>query len=115
MIDWSTLVSVVVGGLIGLSSGLIGPLVLENRKQTGERKRRRAEKFEELVAAVVEHYHWIRAIRYSIISGEGSQPSGSPLVKIEAITIMYFPEFELLVQQFDGASNKYEIWISLNA
>jgi hypothetical protein len=55
------LISVVVGGIIGIAGGLIGPLMLERRKEASEKKKKRAEKFEELVGAVVEHYQWIGA------------------------------------------------------
>jgi hypothetical protein len=94
MIDFTTLIPVVVGGLIGLAGGLLGPLVLEGRKQAAEKKKKRAEKFEELVAAVTEHGLWIGHTRYFIISGQGSEPPLSPITKIEAIVSTYFPEFE---------------------
>jgi hypothetical protein len=105
------LISVVVGGIIGIAGGLIGPLMLERRKEASEKKKKRAEKFEELVAAVVEHYQWIGALRFFAISGQGSLPTLSPITKIEAIASTYFPEFEGVVRQFETVSNNYEIWI----
>ena len=42
-VAFSTLISVVIGGLLGLA----GPLLLERRKEAVEKKRRCAEKFEE--------------------------------------------------------------------
>jgi hypothetical protein len=105
------LISVVVGGIIGIAGGLIGPLMLERRKEASEKKKKRAEKFEELVGAVVEHYQWIGALRFFAISGQGSLPTLSPITKIEAIASTYFPEFEGVVRQFDTVSNNYEIWI----
>ena len=107
----SSLAPVVVGGLIGIAGGWLGPWLLEARKQAAEKKKKRAEKFEELVGAVVEHYHWIGALRFFTISGQGSLPTLSPITKIEAIASTYFPEFEGLVRQFDAASNNYEIWL----
>jgi hypothetical protein len=109
---WGTLVPVMVGGAIGLVGGWLGPWLVERRKEAAEKKKRRAEKFEELVAAVVEHFHWMANIRYFYISGQGSLPTSlSPITKIDAIASTYFPEFEKLVRQLDSASNKYEMWI----
>jgi hypothetical protein len=108
---WQTLVPVIVGGVIGLAGGLFGPLLVQSRKDASERKKRRTEKFEELVGAVVEHSQWIAALRFFAISGQGSLPALSPITKIEAIASTYFPEIEGLVRQFDSASNKYEMWI----
>jgi hypothetical protein len=107
----SSLAPVVVGGLIGLAGGWLGPWLLEGRKQAAEKKKKRAEKFEELVAAVVEHSQWIGALRFFAISGQGSLPTLSPITKIEAIVSTYFPEFEGLLRQFDTVSNNYEKWI----
>jgi hypothetical protein len=108
---FGTLVPVVVGGLIGLAGGWLGPSLLERRKEKAEKKKLRAQKFEELVGAVVEHYHWITAKQFLVISGQGSEPNLSPMIKIEAIASTYFPEFAVLVRQLDSASNKYEAWI----
>jgi hypothetical protein len=108
---WSTLIPVMVGGVIGLVGGWLGPWLVERRKEVAEKKKKRAEKFEELVAAVVEHGLWIKALSYFTISGHGSEPPLSPMTKIEAIGSTHFPEFDVLVREFDSVSNKYEIWI----
>jgi hypothetical protein len=100
-----------VGGAIGLAGGFLGPRWLQDQKEASDKKKKRAEKFEELVAAVVEHYHWFAVMRFFFISGQGSQPTLSPITKIEAIAGTYFPEFEDSVRQLDSASNNYEIWI----
>ncbi len=105
------LVPVIVGGAIALAGGLIGPPFLYHLQQKAEKKRKRTEKFEELVAAVVEHYHWFAVMRLFFISGQGIQPPLSPIIKIETIVSLYFPEFEDFVRQLDSASNNYEIWI----
>jgi hypothetical protein len=107
----ATLATVVVGGVIGLAGGWVGPWLIERRKEKAERKKLRAQKFEELVGAVVEHYHWITAKQFLVIAGQGSEPNLSPMIKIEAITSTYFPEFTMLVRKLDSASNEYERWI----
>jgi hypothetical protein len=108
---WNVLLSVLVGGAIGIVGSFVGPYFLQRLKDAAEKKRKRAEKCEELIGAVAEHYHWISAMRYFIISGLGSEPTVSPITKIQAITGTYFPEFDILVRQLDSASNEYEIWI----
>jgi hypothetical protein len=95
-----------------LSVVFLAQFVLQRQKDAADRKRERAEKFEELVGAVTEHYHAIGALRFFAISGQGeSQPTLSSMAKIEAITITYFPEFEGSIQQFFSASNEDEMWI----
>ena len=89
----------------------MGPYFLQRLKDAADKKRKRAEKCEELVSAVVEHFYWISALRFFAISGQGSQPTGSPLTKIQAIVSTHFSEFESLVQTFESASNRYEMWI----
>jgi hypothetical protein len=108
---WSGLLPVVVGGAIGILAGVIGPYFIQHAKDAADKKRKRAEKFEELVAALVEHYHWMANMRFFFISGQGSQPPLSPITKIEATVATYFPEFESQVRQLDSASNQYEVWI----
>lgn len=101
------LVGVVVGAIITTGVNYL----LAVRKEAQDKKRKREEKFEELVGAVVEHFHWFAAMRYFFISGQGNQPTLSPIINIEAIAGTYFPEFADLVRQFESASNRYEIWI----
>jgi hypothetical protein len=59
MNDSSLIPIVVVGGAIGIAGTLIGsfvgPLILEARKQTAEKKKKKAEKLEELISALSEH------------------------------------------------------------
>ena len=105
------LAPVIVGGLIGLAGGFFGPRWLQKQKEAADKKKKRAEKFEELVGAVVEHTQWIGALRFYAISGEGSLPTLSPITKIEAIATTYFPEFEGFVRQLNSASSEYEQWI----
>jgi hypothetical protein len=89
----------------------VGPFFLQRLKGAADKKQQRAEKCEELIGAVAEHYHWITALRYFTISGQGNQPALSPITKIQAIVGMYFPTFDALALEFDTVSNDYEIWI----
>lgn len=110
----NSLAPVIVGGLLALSGVVVTggiTLAVHWLSSGAEKKKRRAEKFEELVGAVVEHYHWITAKQYLVIAGQGSEPNLSPMIKIEAITSTYFPEFSMSVRKLDSASNGYERWI----
>ena len=108
---WNVLLPVLVGGVIGIIAGVVGPYIIQRSKDAADRKRKRAEKCEELIGAVVEHLHWFAFMRYFFISGQGSEPTLSPIIKIEAIAALYFPQFNDLVRQLDSASKKYEVWI----
>jgi hypothetical protein len=84
------LAGVILGGVIGL----IGPWLLEGRKQAEIRQRRRAEKFEELVAAFYEFDHWLEKFRIATAYGLEKQPETMPpFGKIEAIIVIHFPQF----------------------
>jgi hypothetical protein len=107
----NVLLPVVVGGVIGILGGFVGPYFIQRAKDVADKKRKRAEKFEELVGAVVEHGHWIKTLRSFKTYGIGSEPTLTPIVKIRAISATYFPEFEKLVLQLDLASHKYERWM----
>jgi hypothetical protein len=81
-----SLLPVVAGGLIAIIAGLVGPYYIQRAKDAAEKKRKRAEKFEELVAAVYDHAHRIDEMRFFIISGQGSAgPTLSSTTKIQAI------------------------------
>jgi hypothetical protein len=43
----ASLLPVIVGGLIGLAGGVVGPWFLQKGKDETEKKKHRAEKFEE--------------------------------------------------------------------
>jgi hypothetical protein len=82
-----TLVSAVVGGLMVLA----GQVVLEDRKQASEKKKRRSEKLEELVALSYEH----------LVASERKDAENMVLLhaKIEALTVVYFTDFSEHIQQ----------------
>jgi hypothetical protein len=93
----NVLLPVVVGGLIGIFGSFVGPFFLQRAKDATEKRRKRAEKFEELIAAVFEYIDWINTTRNFQAFGTGSEPASSPMAKIRAISDTYFPEFEALL------------------
>jgi hypothetical protein len=87
-----TLTAVVVGGVL---TGWLGPSLLEGRKQDAEKRKRRAEKFEEPVTAVYEFDHWVdHSRRIAVFGEESSMTKVSPMAEIQAISAAYFPQLE---------------------
>ena len=106
-----SLVGVVIGGVIGFSGGLIGPLVLERRKQIAERKKKRAEKMEELASLLYKHQHWIKSTMNFCLSGAEESKTISPFARIEAITRVYFHELHDSIHELDIKADQYEKWL----
>jgi hypothetical protein len=82
-----TLMSAVVGGFLVLA----GQLILEDRKQASERKKRRSEKLEQLVALSYEH----------LVASERKDAENMVLLhaKIEALTVVHFTDLSEDAQQ----------------
>lgn len=108
---WATLIPVIVGGVIGLAGGFLGPWFVESQKQSHEKKRKRAEKLEELVAALHEHEHWLEASRNYWMLDLGETPGLSPLGKATAIVAVYFQNFESGIQEIENLARDYEKWM----
>jgi hypothetical protein len=74
---------VVVGGLLALGgtvAGAIATTIRDATQQRYETRKRRADKFEELVAAVYEFDHWLDGIRNRDAYGNDKVPeTASPL------------------------------------
>ena len=100
-----------VGVIVGAAISPVTNYLLAARKEATDKKRKRAEKFEELVAAVYEHDHWmdnIRRIRVLEFEGEFTV---SPFAKIHAISDIYFPQFEKAVEDLATAALAYRMWM----
>ena len=108
---WATLLPVVVGGGIGFATGWFGPWLLEGRKEKAEKKKRRADKFEELVTALYEHKHWLDMMEQIWVYGFEEKRTMSPFAKVHAISRVYFPEFEAQIAAVETASVEYEKWM----
>ena len=105
------LAGTVVGGAIAVVSGWLGPWLIEGRKERAEQKKRRADKFEDLVGAVYEFDHWLDIKRGIALGGTDSEPTVSPFAKIQAIAAAYFPQFDPLIQELERKSAPYVVWI----
>lgn len=103
---WATLLPVIIGGVIGLAGGLIGPWFIETRKQEAEKKKKR-----ELIAAVHEHNHWLDTARSVRIFGSEKELGVNPITKALAIVSIYFPQFYDEMKEVDLAAAKFESWM----
>lgn len=104
---WVTLLAVVVGGVLTLS----GTWIIENRREKAERKKQRAAKLEELVAAVYEHKHWLDLVENIRVFGAAEPKPMSPFPKIEAIATVHFPQFLTKLNELELAALDYERWM----
>jgi hypothetical protein len=106
---------VVVGGLLGVGGtmvGVIGTTIRDVAQQRHEKAKRRADKFEELVAAVYEFDHWLDSMRDRDAFGQGdAQRTASPFAKVQSISSVYFPQFSELIGEIDRATSHYRTWI----
>jgi hypothetical protein len=103
----ASLMQTIAGGLIAMSSAVI-VLLFQSRKET---KKRRAEKFEELVSAVYEHDHWIDSLRRIYVVKLDGEIKVSPFAKIRAISDIYFPQFRKEIEELDTAAKAYRQWM----
>jgi hypothetical protein len=89
------------GTIVGSAIVLTSQWLLERRKQETEKKNKKAEKLEELVAALHDHFYWLK-------SGEEIKYNDPhPWAKIEAIQYVYFPEFSDLSKALWDAETSY--------
>jgi hypothetical protein len=111
---------VVVGGLLtglftlgGIGAGLVASSRRDAAQERREAKKRRADKFEELVAAVYEFDHWLDGVRRrDFYKAESVPRTASPFAKVQSITSVYFPQFSEMVGELNTASNQLIAWMS---
>ena len=102
---------VVVGGLLALGgtvAGAIATTIRDAAQQRHETRKRRADKFEELVAAVYEFDHWLSSMRERDAFGVGdTRNTVSPFANVQSISSVYFPQFSGLIGELERASDQY--------
>lgn len=110
-----TLWPVIVGGVIGIAGGVIGPGLLYWLQSKDDKKKHLAQKFEEMVAAVYGHDHWLDAQRDHRLFKGAAPDRVAPLRKVQAISTVYFPAFEPSISRFEDAARSYELWMLATA
>jgi hypothetical protein len=114
MADGVSLWPVIVGGLLTIAGAIVAgglTLVLKLLESNNEKKKRRTDKFQELVEAVYEHDHWVNKKRNIVVHGEGGNIDVSPIAKIEAISAVYFPKFGNAIDELILATLAFEKWM----
>lgn len=109
-----TLLPVIVGGIIGLFGGLVGPPLAHWLNEGASAKRRRAEKFEELIVALYAYDHWLAVLRGIRAFGHDIPEPPSPFPEARAIAVIYFPDLDNLLTKVEVSAGLYVMWM-LNA
>jgi hypothetical protein len=107
--------SVIVGGAIAIAGGLATQILLEYLKQRSEKRKKKAEKLEELVSLIYEHHHWIQHLYEVKVQGKTGEISLTRFAKIEAITHIYFSQFDTLVDKLAAAATTHQELMLRNA
>lgn len=97
--------------ILTVIASTFGPAIMEWWKQAAEKKTRRAEKLEELVGAVYEFDHYANTARDVIVFGKEGTPGVSPFAKVEAISAVYFPQFDNAISELSRAFLTYQLWM----
>ncbi|WP_018317310.1 hypothetical protein [Bradyrhizobium sp. WSM2793] len=106
---------VIVGGLLTMCGVAVsgGVTIALNRAQArDEQKKRRAEKFEQLVSAVYEFDLWLDMKEDVLARLEKIKLEISPLAKLEAISAVHFPQFLPKIDELHRASLGYIGWMT---
>ncbi len=106
-----TLLPVIVGGLIGLAGGIAGPPLSHWLNEGSARRKKRAEKLEEMIGYIYAHDHWIDTLRGIRVFGAADDREPSPLSKAQAIAAIYFPQFTDNLNGYSLAAGRYALWM----
>jgi len=109
-----SLMPIVVGGLLAIAGtivGVMGSVIVSFLQNKREKAKKRAEKFEELVAAVYEHRHWLEVAQHIRVFGKEENLPLSPATKLHAISTVYFPELEQSIERLLSEARDCEAWM----
>jgi hypothetical protein len=103
----SQLGAVLVGAVIALISSW-GGRAIDN---FWDRKKRRSDKFADLVSAVYDTDHWLDRKQTFRVFGLGLEPvDASPLGKAQTIATVYFTRLTKDLDTFGSAVRTHEMW-----
>jgi hypothetical protein len=96
------------GSLGGIGVGLIGAARRDKEQERRDDRKRRAEKFEELVAALYEFDHWLLSYMSMDAFAKGNAPQTvSPIAKMQSISAVYFPQFDKSIASLERAASRF--------
>lgn len=105
------LLPVIVGGLIGLAGGIVGPPLAHWLNEGSSNKKKRAEKLEEMIGYIYGHDHWLTVMRNIRVFGEQDNRDPSPLPKAQAIAAVYFSDFVPELTELENVARPFELWM----
>lgn len=108
---WATLISVIVGALLGAIPALLAPRLNHQLSQEAEKKRVRRERAEQLMAAVYENSHWLETVMNIRLFGQEGLEPPSPMAKANTIVLLYFPALKIEYLELNMLSIEYRKWI----
>jgi hypothetical protein len=93
------LIGTLSGTAVGFAGGFVGQWLLEGRKQNAEKKKKKAEKLEELSALLADSTLHLQLFEGYLNSGDAwsvalQKLPPNPFSKLIAISDVYFPEFQ---------------------
>jgi hypothetical protein len=112
MLDMTTLWPVIVGGVIGLVGGFGSATLVHLLQAKQAEKRRREEKFEVLVIAILETSVWLNEVMNSKFWGSKNVTEVCPITKAYAIATIYFPYLLTKVNELNDATLDHLQWIA---
>lgn len=107
-----SLLPVIIGGLIALLGGAVGPVVSHFLTSKNDRKRERIEKFEELFELLGDYERWVESEYKRMVWGEKTVSRPSPLLRAQAICAMYFHDLKPYLVELNEATANYFLWMS---
>ncbi|HEY9091959.1 hypothetical protein [Parasphingorhabdus sp.] len=106
-----SLVPVIVGGIIGLAGGIVGPPLAHWLNEESSNRKKRAEKLEEMLSCIYAHDHWLSVVQSIRVFGAQDTQEPAPLPKAKAIAAIYFPQFISSLSELDAVGSHYELWM----
>ena len=94
-------------------AGTIGTFIRDWVQQRHDAKKRRADKFEELLAAVYEYDYWLDGMRGRAVGTDWEvykHDSPPPFAKVQAISAVYFPQFCHFIDDLYETGTSYMVW-----
>ena len=110
MTSWDTLLQVIIGGVIGLLVGLIGPPLSHLLNAGTDRRKKRAEKLEELFGIIYAHRQWIESLEQIRMFGKPDTQPIDPLPRTIAISSVYFHQFDGPLLKLESTGMEYLLW-----
>lgn len=105
---------IVIGGALAIAGGAVTSglaLLSKHIESSSERKKRRADKFEQLVTAIYEFDHWLTSMRNIEAYGNAGEVGMSPMAKIEALAAVHFPTFNRPIGNLSDGATVYTAWM----